>query len=277
MKAPTRNGALTLVLALALIALHVTLAVALSGCASQQPAAEPPAESATPVELNVSAATTLKSAFEELAPAFEEANGVTLVYNFGASGVLQKQIEGGAAAEVFVSASPAQVDTLTAGGFVSAEDTSTFISNRLVIAVPRGNPAAIAGPDDLTKADRVAIGNPETAPAGTKAKEWMTSRGVWAGIEPKCVFGENAAQVTDYVARGEVDAAVMFASEATGREDVEVVYAVPASETTPIKYVAAPLRDSAHFDAAVAFVEFLTTPEAQKVLIANGFVAYEPK
>ena len=77
----------------------------MTGCAASTPAAAPPTD---PVELNISAATTLKKAFTELAPAFEEANSVKLVFNFGASGVLQKQVEGGAPCDVFASASPSR-------------------------------------------------------------------------------------------------------------------------------------------------------------------------
>jgi molybdate transport system substrate-binding protein len=159
----------------------------LAGCASQRTAepGTPAAASApaAPAELSISGATTLKAAFTELAPAFEKANNAKLVYNFGASGVLQKQIEGGAPCDVFASASPKQVDALIAAGLISADSTATFASNDLVIIVPAKNPAGITTPADLSKATKLVTGNPDTAPHGTKAKEFLEAQGTWAALQ----------------------------------------------------------------------------------------------
>ena len=242
--------------------------VGVTGCAASTPVAAPPTE---PVELNISAATTLKSAFTEIAPAFEEANNVKLIMNFGASGVLQKQVEGGAPCDVFASASPKQVDALIAAGLVSAESTSTFASNDLVIIVPADNPAAIATPADLAKADKIVTGNPETAPHGTKAKEFLTGLGQWDGLASKFVFAENAAQTVDYVARGEVQAGLVFASEVLGNDSVTIVYTAPATAIKPVKYVAAPIKGSSQAALAEKFVAYLSDPAVQKILMDNGF------
>jgi len=261
--------------ALALVTTMLLIAAALSGCAAE--AAAPTVEATnTPVELTVSAAATLRKPFEQLAPEFEKANNATIAFNFGASGVLQKQIEGGAMVDVFASASPAQVDALVAGGLASREATVSFISNELVIVVPTGNPAGITGPGDLERAKRLATGNPESAPHGTKAREWLEGQGLWSELEDRFVFGENAAQTTDYVARGEVDAAILFASEADGREDLEVVYTVPADQIKPIRYVIAPLANSANTELAQAFIDFVMSNRGQQPLLDNGFVPYEP-
>lgn len=269
----SRLEALTALLAAALLA----IAVVATGCTATGSTAEQPAESAAPAELTVSAAATLRKAFEQMQPEFEKASGAKLTFNFGASGVLLKQVEGGAPVDVFASASPAQIDTLTAEGFVSVESTSSFISNELVIVTPTGNPASVHGPEDLKKAARLATGNPESAPHGTKAKEWLTTIGLWDGLQSSFVFGENAAQTTDYVARGEVDAALVFASEAAGRQDMEVVYTVPADQIKPIRYVIAPLAKSQNPKLAEAFIEYVMSPAGQQVLLDNGFVALAAK
>ncbi|MBI5230930.1 MAG: molybdate ABC transporter substrate-binding protein [Coriobacteriales bacterium] len=249
----------------------IAVAHALAGCAPEQSVAE--GTTPTSSELRVSAATTLKGAFEDLAPAFEKASDVDLVFNFGASGVLQKQIEGGAPVDVFASASPAQIDELIEGSFVSAESTATFTSNDLVVIVPKGNPKGIAGSADLVKADRLTTGDPETAPHGTKAKEWLQAQRSWSSLEHRFVFAENAAQTFDYVARGEVDAGIVFGSEAFGKDEVEVVYTVPAEEIKPIKYVIAPLKASDRQEIAREFIEFVLSAEGQKALQDNGFKA----
>jgi len=254
----------------ALLALAVSFAAQLSGCARVSSTDAAPAP-ATPIELDISAATTLRAALAKLAPGFEKANNAKLVFNFGASGVLQKQIEGGAPCDVFASASPKQVDSLIEAGLVSVDSTATFASNDLVIIVPTGNPAGIATPADLAKAAKLVTGNPDTAPHGTKAKEFLEAQGSWTALESKFVFAENAAQTLDYVSRGEVDAGFVFASEALGNETVKIAYTVPEGEITPVRYVAAPIKASENAALAEKLVAYLMTPEAQAVLIENGF------
>jgi len=254
----------------ALLALAVSFAAQLSGCArvSSTDAAPVPA---APIELDISAATTLRAALAKLAPGFEKANNAKLVFNFGASGVLQKQIEGGAPCDVFASASPKQVDALIEAGLVSADATATFASNDVVIIVPVGNPAGIATPADLAKAAKLVTGNPDTAPHGTKAREFLEAQGSWTALESKFVFAENAAQTLDYVSRGEVDAGFVFASEALGNDTVKIVYTVPAGAIKPVRYVAAPIKASENAALAEKLVAYLMTPEAQAVLVENGF------
>jgi len=263
----------------ALTALLLSLAL-LIGCAGRAGLSDPAASRAAtteapPAELRVSAATTLKRSFEQIAPAFEQANGVTLVFNFGASGQLQKQIEQGAPVDVFASASPKQVDALIAADIVSAAATSTFCYNDLVVFVPAGNPASIDGPGNLESAARLTTGNPDTAPHGTKAKEWLETLGLWTTLESRFVFGENAAQTLDYVARGEVDAGIGFASETTGRRDIEIAYVVPAAELKPSRYVAAPIADTQSAEMAARFLAYLSTPEIQATLADAGFLPLE--
>lgn len=248
----------------------VAVALLLAGCTSAA-TSSPATSSSTPTELNVSAASSLKSVLTSIAPAFEKANDVKLVINYGASGVLMKQIEGGSPTDVFLSAGAAQVNTLTAEGIVSAEATKTFAGNDLVILVPAGNPKGIRGPADLTKATRLVTGDPTVAPHGAKAKEWLTNTGAWSTLQPKIVFAANAAQTDDLVARGEVDAGIGFASDAHGRTDIEIAYTVPADQIKPIKYVAAPIKASTQEVFAEKYVAYLLTPAVQKAFVGAGF------
>jgi molybdate transport system substrate-binding protein len=226
--------------------------------------------------LNVSAAMTLKGVFKQLAPEFEAANDARIVFNFGASGVLQKQIEGGADVDVFASAAPKQIDALIAGGFVSADATTSFASNQVVILVPKGNPSGVQGPEDLKRVGRIATGNTDSTPIGATAKEWLHGLGLWEVVEPAVVFGENVGQVMGYLERGEVDAAVLFASEATGRENVEVAYRAPVDETPPIRYVIAPVGSTRKALLARAFIDFVMAEGSQQALVDGGFLRYPP-
>lgn len=245
----------------------------LYGCSSVGRAGGADTSTTERVELRVSAATTLKRPIEELASAFESAHpGVSVVGNYAASGVLQRQIEQGAPADVFLSASPKQIDALTAQGLIASEATATLCGNDVAIVVPANDPHGIEAPEDLARAGRLSLGNPLTVPAGTKAKEWLLNIGRWESLEPRLVFGENAAQVLDYTARGEVDAAIVFASEATGNPAVRVVYRAPGDQlTSPVRYVMAPVNGSSQRALAAEFVEFMQAAEAQDALGRWGF------
>lgn len=246
----------------------------LAGCSEQGTAPTSSAAVPTqPVELNISAAASLKSLLQTTAPSFGQASGAKAVFNFGASGTLAKQIEAGAPCDIFLSASPKQVDALIAAGLVSTDTTVTFASNDLVIIVPKGNPKGIHGPADLAKAARLSTGDPAVAPVGASTQEWLTNLGAWATLKPKFVLAQNAAQNVDYVARGEVDAGISFASDAHGRSDIEVAYTVPPGEFKAIRYVAAVVKSTKQSGVAAKYAAFLMSPEFQQALIGAGFRA----
>lgn len=253
-------------MAVAVVGVGCTPPVTSGGEASEPAAAAPP-------ELRVSAAMALRGVLEATASEFEAANNVELVFNFGASGQLQRQIENGAPTDVFLSASPVQIDALIAGSLISAEETVTFAGNDLVIAVPAGNPAGISGPEGLRSAPRLTTGNPETAPFGTKAKEWLEGQGLWAELQPRFAFAENIAQALDYVARGEVDAGIVFESEVVGADGVEIAYLVPADQIKPIRFIAAPVADTGSPELASAYLEWLMSESFQQALVDAGFNA----
>lgn len=251
----------------------LALALGTTGCAGSAPAddAAHTTPAATPTALTISAAASLKSVLTSTAPAFEKTNGTKLAFNFGASGQLVKQIEGGAPVDLFLSASPAAVTTLAAEGLASAEDRATFAGNTLVVLVPKGNPADINSPEDLKKAAKLATGDPAVAPHGQKAVEWLTAIGLWDVLSPKFVYAANAAQTDDYIARGEVDAGVGFASDVKGRDDLEIAYTVPGGVIKPVTYVGAPVTESKQQELAKAYLAYLLSPEMQQAFADAGF------
>jgi len=275
MKGANARAMIRPVVALAVVATLMAAATAIAGCSPAKSAttSAPGGETgpAAPVELVVSAASSLKSVLTSTAPAFEKANDVKLTFNFGASGQLAKQIEGGAPVDVFLSASPAAVATLTAEGLVSAEAGATFAGNTLVVLVPAGNPAGVRGPDDLSGAGRLATGDPAVAPHGQKAMEWLTGLGLWDALHPRFVFAANAAQTDDYIARGEVDAGIGFGSDAYGRTDIEIAYTVPDGQIKPIRYVGAPVTAGTYPALAKAYVDYLMSPDTQAAFVDAGF------
>src|SRR5688572_22669650 len=168
-------------------------------------------------DVTLSVAVSLKGATEELGRRFMSSRpGVTLRYNFGASGDLQKQIEAGAPIDVFLSAAQRQMDELERQNLIVSATRRAFARNVLTVIKPADSRIDIAKPADLLDARvrRIVIGSPKTVPAGQYAEESLRALGLWDRLEPKLVFAENVRQALDYVARGEVDAGFVYTTDA---------------------------------------------------------------
>lgn len=228
---------------------------------------------AAAADLTVSAAASLTNAFRDLAPLYEAANlGTKLQLNFAASGPLLQQIVKGAPVDVFASADQETMDQAQAQGFVQAAQRRNFVSNALVVIVPTSGANIPKALNDLTQPafQRVAIGLPASVPVGRYTKGVLEGAGLWAAIEPRMIGAQSVRQALDYVARAEVDAGFVYATDAALMPDkVKVALAVPT--TKPILYPVAPISASANPAEAQKFVEFLMSPPAQAVLARFGF------
>lgn len=224
-------------------------------------------------ELTVSAAASLTNAFRELAPIFEGANpGTKVQFNFGASGALLQQIAKGAPVDVFVSADQETVDRAQAQNLIQPGTRRDFVSNSLVVIVPTGTATVPKALADLAQPGcaRIAIGLPASVPVGRYTKSVLEAARLWSAIEPKMVGADTVRQALDYVARGEVDAGFVYATDAAIMpERVKVAFPVPT--TKPILYPAAVVVGSPNAAIATKFVEFLSGPQAQGVLAKFGF------
>jgi molybdate transport system substrate-binding protein len=225
-------------------------------------------------DLTVSAAASLTNAFRELAPVFEAANpGTKVLYNFGASGALMQQIaKGGAPVDVFASADQETMDQAQSQGLVQAVQRRDFVSNSLVVIVPASAASVPTGVNDLAQASyrRIAIGLPASVPVGRYTKAALEAAGLWRAVEPKMVGAHNVRQALDYVARAEVDAGFVYATDAAIMRD-KVKVALTVRTNKPVLYPAAPLATSPNSATAERFVAFLLSPPAQAVLAKHGF------
>lgn len=232
----------------------------------------PPAQ---PKEIIVSAAVSLKNAFEEIGLIFERQTGVQVRFNLGASGLLQRQIEAGAPADVFASASARQMDALESRGLVLEGSRRELARNELVLVAPLGaQPSPLQVFTDIGQPGitRIAVGNPKTVPAGQYAQEALENLELWSPLQPRLILAENVRQVLDYVVRGEVDAGLVYASDvAVAQEKVRVVAPAPPGTHAPIVYPIAALRGSGAPDAARRFIDLATSPEGQAILRKYGF------
>ena len=224
-------------------------------------------------DLTVSAAASLTNAFQELGPMFEAANpGTKVQLNFGASGALLQQIAKGAPVDVFASADQETMDQAQRQNLIQVAGRRNFALNALVIIIPTGSSQTLKALADLSQPayKRVAIGLPASVPVGRYTKSVLEQAGLWSAIEPKMIGAQNVRQALDYTARGEVDAAFVYATDAALMPDkVKVAMRVPTS--TPVLYPIAPISGSANLDAAQKFITFVQSPAAQAVLGKYGF------
>src|SRR5262245_17053776 len=226
-------------------------------------------------DVTLSVAISMKDVVEELGKGFMASRpGVTLRYNFGSSGELQKQIEGGAPVDLFISAAERQMDELVKQKLAVSQSRRIFARSVLVVIKPADSKIDITKPADLADArvTRIVVGNPKTVPAGQYAEESLKALGLWDKLQPKLVFSENVRQALDYVARGEVDAGFVYTTDAATRGPQVKEAFRPAEDTyRPVLYPAAVVTDAKHATLAQAYLDLLLSREGQTVLARLGF------
>jgi len=226
-------------------------------------------------ELTVSAAISLKNAFEEIGKLFEaKYKGVKVNFNFGASGDLVRQIEGGAPVDVFASAAQKDMDEAEKKGLILPNSRINFAGNTVVLITPAGSKIPIKTFQDigLNQVGKIAAGNPKTVPAGRYAEEVFVYYKMLPAIKKKLIYAEHVRQVLDYVARGEVDAGVVYATDAMVKaKDIRIVATAPEDSHKPVIYPAAVVKSTNKEGLAKAFVSFLISGEGRMVLERHGF------
>lgn len=229
-------------------------------------------------DVQLAAAASLKNVYDEkLIPMFEEKYpGVTVTPTYASSGDLQKQIENGLKADVFMSAGNKQMDALINESYVDNASNVKFLENKLVLIVPADSDSNITSFEELKDVNgTIAIGDPESVPAGQYANESLHNLGVWDSVEDQLSLATDVTAVLNQVAQGSADYGLVYTSDAQSNDDVKVVCEAPEDSLKTIVYPVASLKDSEHADAADKFMEFLQTPEAQSVFEDYGFTIHE--
>jgi molybdate transport system substrate-binding protein len=224
-------------------------------------------------ELTVSAAASLANAFKEIAQGYEARHPASkIALNFGASGALLQQISKGAPVDVFASADQETMDMAQQQGLVKPADRREFVRNTLVLIVPADSTAPIRRLDDLAQPGvrRVAIGIPASVPAGRYTRHALEAAKLWTAVAPKAINTQNVRQSLDYVARGEVDAGFVYATDAALMKDkVKVAFEVPLDMA--ISYPIARTAAGANAAEADRFVRYVMSPAGRAVLARYGF------
>jgi len=229
------------------------------------------------VSITVSAAISLKSALDEIGGVYERAHpGAKVIFNYGGSGTLQHQVEQGAPIDVFISASPQQMNALQAEGLIATETRRDLIGNVLVLIVPTSS-TIVKNLQDLTRPDVkvMALGEPVTVPAGMYARQTLDHLGLLASVEKKAVYAKDVRQVLTYVETGNADAGFVYRTDALGSSEVRIVAAAPENSHDAIVYSGAVVKNSKTAASARAFLEFVGSPRANEIFAKLGFTKVE--
>ena len=216
--------------------------------------------------VHLAAAASLKNVYDnELIPMFEKKYpGVKVTPTYASSGDLQTQIENGLETDVFMSASNKQMNALADEGLIDNDTNLQFLENKVAF-------------DDLKDFNgTIAIGDPESVPAGQYAKEALTNLKLWDGLESKFSLGTDVTAVLNQVGEGSADAGIVYATDAKSSDKVKVVCEAPENSLdSPCIYPVAQLKDAKDADAAKAFMDFLQTQEAKDKFVEYGFTLHE--
>lgn len=234
-------------------------------------------ENKTPVELNISAAASLKEVMADLETEYNKSNeNVTLVVNYGSSGSLQQQIEQGAPCDLFISAGQKQMNTLKEKGLLLDDTIKDLVENSLVLVEANG--VDITSFDDLKsdKVKHIAVGEPESVPAGKYADEVLTNTGIKDSVSDKLVFAKDVKEVLAWVASRNADVGFVYLSDALSSDSVKIVENVDeVNEHSSITYPVSVIKDSNNIDEAKKFEDFLFTDAAQKIFEKYGYKSVE--
>jgi molybdate transport system substrate-binding protein len=244
------------------------LFLALAAGGSLALAASPPAE------INFYAAASLRTALERLAPECGKAAGVRIVFNFGASSDLARQIEAAGKADIFFSADEEWMDRISRAGLVDEGSRRSLLSNRLVVVGRRPDPPLFRSPRDLAGGGvgRLSLANPEAVPAGKYAKAWLEKIGLWEAVKGRVVPAVDARAALAVVESGAAEAGVVYRTDAALSRKVDVLYEVPEGEGPVISYAVAAMRDRPERERARKVVDCLAAPEARKTFESLGFI-----
>lgn len=253
---------------LALLAAFVLALACVTAC---KPKEKWYATTTVPDELTVAAAADLTPAFEELGREFESVTKTKVVFVFGSTGMLTRQIENGAPFDLFAAANVSYVDQLDQKGLIVPGSKAIYARGRITLWTPNESPLRLQGIADLTRPEvqRVAIANPDHAPYGLAAKQALQSAGIWDRVQPKLVYGDNIRQTLQYAETGNVEVAIVALSlsiQSNGRWTL-----IPEELHQPIDQGLAIMKTTKNEQAARAFAAFISSPQGKAIMKKYGF------
>jgi molybdate transport system substrate-binding protein len=225
-------------------------------------------------EVHVSAAASLTDVLKEIAAIYEKESGDHLVFNFGASSMLARQVEEGAPVDLILSADEAKLDALEKEGLLRPGTRKSILSNTLVIVEPTDSAVEIKSAKDLAGPGirKIAVGEPASVPAGIYAKEYLDKLGLWAQLAGKIVPVENVRAALAAVESGNAEAGIVYKTDALISNKVKVAFEVPAADGPAISYPLAVIKDAKAPYAAKKLAAYLESAPAAAVFARYGFI-----
>ncbi|OPJ61917.1 molybdate ABC transporter substrate-binding protein [Clostridium oryzae] len=257
------------------LALALTAAVSLSfsSCSLLSASAKKNTSAKTKVTLNISAAASLKNSLDEIKAVYIKKNSnIKLVCNYGASGVLQQQIEQGASVDLFISAAAKQMDDLESKDFLIKNTRLDLLKNSLVLIVPNED-NSISDFKQLTDKNikKIAVGEPASVPAGQYGEQVLTKLNILKSIKSKEVYAKDVTTVLSWVESGNADAGLVYKTDALSSSKVKIAATASESDHDPIIYPAAVIKSSKNSKAAKDFLNFLSRTKAKDIFTKAGF------
>jgi molybdate transport system substrate-binding protein len=224
--------------------------------------------------IHVSAAASLMDVLREIGSRYQRETGETVLFNFGSSSLLARQIMEAAPADLFISADELKMDQLQQRGFIVNKSRRSILSNTLVIIVPSDSSLKIASPKDLADPAirNVAVAEPQSVPAGIYAKEYLRKLKVWDRITYKIIPTDNVRSALAAVESGNVETGIVYKTDALISKSVKIAYAIPANEGPKISYPAAVVADSREKRAAQRLLDYLQSDTARDTFRRYGFI-----
>jgi molybdate transport system substrate-binding protein len=258
-----------------LAALLTSVALLSLGCGNEQAEKAERTSDGKTIELHVATAASLPDAMKELAEAYKaEHPEITLTFNFGSSGALQQAIENGGETDLFFSAAQKQMDALEKSGNLAEGTRRDLLENSVVLVVPAGSTLDLKSFADLTRPElkHIALGEPKGVPVGQYAEEILTQLNILEQVKERAVYGSDVRQVLAWVAAGEADCGVVYATDAAIDSKVKVVSKAPEGSHKPVIYPAAVIKGTKHPEEAKAFLDFAGSGQGRKVFEKYGFI-----
>lgn len=250
---------------LAVVAFSLTLLCAIPACKDTSSTSNPS------TDLTVAAASDLIPAFEEIGREFESSHKTKVVYVFGSTGLLTRQIENGAPVDLFAAANVSFIEQLEQKGMIIPGTKAIYSRGRITLWTPGESNLRLAGIDDLARPEvtRVAIANPDHAPYGLAARQALETIGIWERVKPKLVYGDNIRQTLQYAETGNVDVAIVALSlsvPSRGRWTL-----IPEELHRPIDQGMGIIKGTKNEGAARSFAAFVNGPQGHAIMKKYGF------
>jgi molybdate transport system substrate-binding protein len=231
----------------------------------------PETDETNPNLLYIAAAADLTPAFEEIGRSFEQATGIRVVFNFGSTGMLSKQIENGAPVDVFAAANIEFLDSLEGKGLIITDTKALYARGRITMWMMADSSLKIERLEDLARpaVARIGIANPEHAPYGAAAREALQAVRVWDVVQPKCVFGENVRQTLQYAQSGNVDVSIVALSLSVQSKGRWIL--IPEELHRPLDQALAVLKRTRREQQARRFLAFINGEQGRPIMRKYGF------